>query len=158
LLGLVLVVARQYARAAEECRTAVQLAPGLWWLHWFYGTALLQQGRLVRGFQQCQKVYEQVHEPLVVGAMSCVCGLFLRRKRAKQLLSELHDMSRSAYVSPLAFALAYLGLADDRVFEWLERAIDARDMAVTHMPSMPIYDGIRDDPRFRALLARMRLA
>ncbi len=157
LLGLVLMVARQYARAAGECRTAVQLAPGLWWLHWFYGTALLQQGRLVRGFQQCQKVYEQVHEPLVVGAMSCVCGLFLRRKRAKQLLSELHGMSRTAYVSPLAFAFAYLGLADDRVFEWLNKAIDARDMAVTHMPSMPIYDGIRDDPRFRALLARMRL-
>lgn len=28
---------------------------------------------------------------------------------------------------------------------------------VTHLPSMPLYDGIRDDPRFSALLARMNL-
>jgi len=55
-------------------------------------------------------------------------------------------------------AWAYLGIGDERVFEWLEKAIDARDPAVTHMPSMPLYDGIRGDPRFHALLARMRLA
>jgi hypothetical protein len=28
---------------------------------------------------------------------------------------------------------------------------------VTHLPSMPLYDGIRDDPRFCLLLARMHL-
>jgi hypothetical protein len=62
-----------------------------------------------------------------------------------------------SYVPPLAFAWAYLGLEDDRVFEWLGKAMEARDPAVTHMPSMPIYDGIRGDARFRALLAKMRL-
>ena len=41
---------------------------------------------------------------------------------------------------------------------WLDRAIDARDPVVTHLPSMSLYDGIRDDLRFRALLARMHLA
>ena len=58
---------------------------------------------------------------------------------------------------PSAFALACPGLGDDRVFEWFDKAIDARDPIATHLPSMPIYDGLRADPRFHALLARMNL-
>jgi serine/threonine-protein kinase len=158
LFGLVLVVARQYARAAGECREAVRLAPGLWWLHWFYGTALVMQGRIVLGLREFRRVYEEIHDPLVVGLMSGLYAMFLQRKKAKALLAELQEMSRTAYVPPFGMAFAYLGLGDDRVFEWLDKAIDARDPVVTHLPSMPLYDGIRDDPRFRALLARMHLA
>jgi lipoprotein NlpI len=156
-LGLVLVAARQYGRAAEACGTAVQLAPGLWWLHWFYGTALLMQGRVVLGLRECRRVYEEIHDPLVVGAMAGLYGMFLRRKKAKALLSELQQMSRTAYVPPFGMAFAYLGLGDDRVFEWMDKTIDARDPIATHLPSMPLYDGIRDDPRFGALLRKMNL-
>ena len=156
--GNVLQVARQYARAAQECREAVRLAPELWWLHWFYGFALILQGKRVEGFEQCRKVYDQIHQPLVVGGMALLYGLSLRRRKARQLLVELQDLSKTTHVPPMALAFAYLGLGDDRVFEWLDKAIDARDPVATHLPSMPLYDGIRDDPRFRPLLARMHLA
>jgi serine/threonine-protein kinase len=156
--GMVLDAARQYARAAEECRAAVELAPGLWWLRWFYGAALLMNGKLEEGFRQCRKVYKEIHQPLVVGAMALIYGFFLRGKQAKQVFAELEDMSRNVHVSPLAFAWAHLGIGDDRVFEWLDKAVDARDPAVTLLPSMWMYDRIRDDARFRALLARMNLA
>jgi TolB-like protein len=157
-LGLVLTVSRDYRRAEEECRIAIELAPGLWFPHWFLGAALLLQGKLSEGFLHCRHVYERFpREPLAIGGMCLLYGLFSRRKRAKELFAELLDLARGAYVPPLAFAWAYLGLENDRVFEWLGRAIEARDPAVTHMPSMPIYDGIRQDARFRALLAKMRL-
>ena len=55
-------------------------------------------------------------------------------------------------------AWAYMGVGDERVFEWLEKAIDAHDPGVIYMPGLPIYDGIRGDPRFRTLLAKMGLA
>jgi adenylate cyclase len=155
--GLVLVAARRYARAAEECRKAIELASGLWWLHWFYGTALLMQGKLVRGYREAHLAFQKIHQPLVVGGMAFVYGLSLQRKKAKQLLSELTAMSQTTYVPPLAFAWAYLGLGDDRAFEWFDKAIDARDPAITHLPSMPLYDSIRGDSRFHAMLERMHL-
>jgi adenylate cyclase len=157
LLGLVYVVARQSANAVEECRRAVELAPSLWWLHWFYMTALLQHGKLIQGFREARIAHEQNHQPLVTGGMALIYGLCLRRKKAKQFYAELQRLSRTEYVPPAAFAFAYLGLGDDRVFEWLDKAIDARDPVVTHLPSMPLYDSIREDPRFRALLAKMHL-
>ncbi len=156
-LSLVLQVARQYGRSAEECRTALELAPGVWWLHWFYGTALLLQGRTVLGLKECRRVYEEIHDPLTVGLMAGLYGMFLRRRKAKALLSELQEVSRTTYVPPFAMAFAYLGVGDDRVFEWLDKAIDARDPLATHLPSMPFYDGIRNDPRFGALLRKMNL-
>jgi TolB-like protein len=161
LFGLVLVVARQFARASEECRTALRLAPGLWFLRWFYSTALLLEGKVDRGLREARRVYRQINQPLVIGAMALIYGLFLGsegRKPAERLLAELKEASRTEYVPPIAFAMAYLGLKDDHVFEWLDRAIGARDPVVTHLPSMPLYDGIREDPRFHALLAKMHLA
>jgi serine/threonine-protein kinase len=158
LFGMVLMAARQYPRAVAECRAAVRLAPGLWWLRWFYGTALLLQGRVAEAMTQCGKVCDEVHQPIVVGAMSLVSGLARRPKKARQLFAELHEMSRTADVAPVAVAMACLGVGDDRVFEWFAKAIDARHPIVTHLPSMSLYDGIRDDPRFGALLARMHLA
>ncbi len=156
-LSLVLAAARQYARAVEEGRTGVQLAPGLWWLRWFYGGALVFQGRIGLGLRECRKVYHEIQEPLVIGAMASMLGLCRRRKQAKDLLADLQRLARTTYVPPMAFALAYLGVGDDRVFEWLDKSIDARDPQATHLPSMPHYDGIRGDSRFQALLRKMNL-
>ncbi len=140
-----------------QCRRAVELAPRLWWLHWSYGTALLLQGKLERCYRESRLAYEKIHQPLAVGAMAFVYALALQRRKAKQLLSELTEMSRTEYVPPVAFALTYLDLADDKMFECFYMAISARDPVVTHLPSMPLYDSIRNGPRFQALLAKMHL-
>ena len=66
----------------------------------------------------CWQVYAQIHQPVVIGAMT----------------------------------------GGDLAFEWFDRAITARDAIASHLPSMPLYDGLRPDPRFRKLLARMNLA
>jgi hypothetical protein len=58
----------------------------------------------------------------------------------------------------MALAFVILGRAHDRVLERPGKAADARDRAVTHLTSMPLSDGIREAPRFQALLARMHLA
>jgi anaerobic glycerol-3-phosphate dehydrogenase len=94
---------------------------------------------------------------MLVGAMALLYGLHGRDEAARQLFAELEELSRTVSVPPLAFALACLGLGDERVFDWLAKAIDARDPAVTQMPSLPFYDGIRGDPQFTALLERMGL-
>jgi len=156
--GLVWLVAREYEHAAEECRTALKIAPELLPAHWFLGYALLMLGKENEGLAESRKMYQLGGlNPLIPGGMCIVYGILGREEDARLMFAELTELSRSAWVPPLAFAWAYLGLRDERVFEWLDKAIDARDPAVTHMPTMPFYDGIRNDPRFHKLLAKMGL-
>jgi hypothetical protein len=60
--------------------------------------------------------------------------------------------------SPFQVALVYVGLDDmDRAFEWLDRAIEARAWEAPMIKANPIFERIRSDPRFPALLGRIGL-
>jgi tetratricopeptide (TPR) repeat protein len=157
--GLTLITARDFERAVEECRIALELAPGLYAARWFLGSSLIMSGRIEEGLRECTEVYEHGGlGAMATGGMGTIYGMIGRMKESRKMLSELSDTARTTWVPPLAFAWACLGSKDEKVFEWLDKAIDERDPAVTHMPSMPIYDGVREHPRFRQLLTKMNLA
>jgi hypothetical protein len=55
-------------------------------------------------------------------------------------------------------ARAYFALGDkNRGFEWLTKAFDQRSGFISVANVNPAFDGIRDDPRFKALVARLTL-
>jgi serine/threonine-protein kinase len=156
-LGITLVAARDYERAGEECRASVELAPQLWWPHWMLSTALLCQGRAEEAVAEGRIAVELYGAPMILAAMCTVYGLLGREAEAAACHARVLEAARTTSVPPMAMALCYLGLRSEHVFEWLDKAIDARDAIATHMPSMPYFDGIRGDPRFQALLAKMNL-
>ena len=65
--------------------------------------------------------------------------------------SALEQTSTSRYVPPYAIALGYLGFhRADEVFQWLDRAYDARDVHLVFAPVDPKWDPYRGERRFRA--------
>jgi hypothetical protein len=78
------------------------------------------------------------------------------RQKARRLLSEM--LSRPG-AAPYDIAIAYVGLgANDDAFAWLDKALQARSGAFNEVNADPIFDGLRPDPRFAALLDRMGLS
>ena len=71
--------------------------------------------------------------------------------------SNLLERRRSqAYVGGVALAHASLGLGDhDRAISWLQQAAEERDGQMTHLNALFLYDPLRADPRFQALLKKM---
>jgi hypothetical protein len=54
--------------------------------------------------------------------------------------------------------LVYLGLGEkEQAIEWLDKASDERPPEIIHVKCEPIYDSIRDEPKFRALLKKVGL-
>ena len=158
VLGLVSMVACNPARAEEECRVAVDLAPGLWMPQWCLGASMMMRRKLFQGFRQCRGVQDRFPlQPAVIGAMCMLYAKFFRRRKARQLLAQLMELSKTAYVPPVAIAMAYFGLGDDRAFEWFDKAIEVRDPGLTQLASLPFFDHARGDPRFHRLLAKMNL-
>jgi hypothetical protein len=61
-------------------------------------------------------------------------------------------------VPSFAMALAYLALDQkDEAFVWLEKDVDDRTIYASSYATESALDGLRDDPRFKAMLKRMNL-
>jgi len=66
--------------------------------------------------------------------------------------------SRTAYVTPWQIGTLYTRAGkNDEALKWLEKAYEAHDQNTPYLSVDPIFDGLRDDPRFQDLLRRMKL-
>jgi hypothetical protein len=92
-----------------------------------------------------------------VGSLGRAYALTGRRREAARLLDDLDERSQHRFVSAYGRALIYLGLGDDRLFEWLERACDERAGWVMYLATDPRFDVVRGAARFRSVLQRLNL-
>jgi TolB-like protein/Flp pilus assembly protein TadD len=78
------------------------------------------------------------------------------RAEADAALQELHD--RFADTGAFQIAVVYALRKDaDKVFEWLDRALETRDPGVTLVLYAPFLDAYHKDPRFAAFCRKMKL-
>ncbi len=79
--------------------------------------------------------------------------------RALQSLAEmLIERSKTSYVTPWQVATLYTraGMKDEAL-DWFEKAYDAHDPNMPYLSVDPIFEDLRDLPRFQAILRRMGL-
>lgn len=78
---------------------------------------------------------------------------------AREVLNDLERLSTEGYVSAMNIALVYLGLKKhERVWQWLERAINNRDVWLVWLKVAPRWDALRSDSRFPELIRTIGLA
>jgi serine/threonine-protein kinase len=154
----VLRLARRTAEAEAECRRALELDPNFWRAILGLGLRYEEDGRYddaISCFERAKELSEGI--PNAIGALGHAYALAGRRADARRLLRELDELAERRYVSPWGRALIYLGLRDDRVFDWLERSCRERILWVTYLATDPRFDPLRSDARFRSVLQRLRL-
>jgi TolB-like protein/Tfp pilus assembly protein PilF len=78
--------------------------------------------------------------------------------KAKAIIAQLKQISARTYVPTVYIALVYTGLHDlDNAFAWLDKAYAERCEYLVYLPTEPLADPLRGDPRFTKLLARLGL-
>jgi TolB-like protein/Tfp pilus assembly protein PilF/predicted Ser/Thr protein kinase len=76
----------------------------------------------------------------------------------RRMAETLVARSQTAYVSPWQIGTLYTRAGkNDKALEWLEKAYQARDQNMPYLGVDPIFDTLRDDPRYQGLLRRMNL-
>ncbi len=66
--------------------------------------------------------------------------------------------SERSYVQAQWIAQLYAHAGEkDRALDWLEKAYQERESRLVYLGVFPVWDSLRDDPRFRDLLSRMNL-
>jgi hypothetical protein len=114
-------------------------------------------GRLPEALQEFETAVRDSHDnPLAVGHLGYGHALMGDRGEAEKCAAKMQGLANQRYVLPSAAALVYLGLGDhDRVFESLDKAAQEREFRMIHLKVDPIYDPLREDPRFDTLVRRV---
>jgi len=77
---------------------------------------------------------------------------------ARRALVRIHEVASRRYVSPYHFAYVHTGLGEnDLAIDWLERAVHDRVPGVHGVKGSFLFQSLRDEPRFLALLRSMNL-
>jgi pentatricopeptide repeat protein len=75
---------------------------------------------------------------------------------AHAVVDEMVKASAEKYVSPASIALVFNGLGDqEKTLAWLERALRDRDPRLISLRVDPIWNNLRSDPGFEAVLRRI---
>ncbi len=157
--GWMLYHAREYQPAIEQYRKTLELGPDFPVAHYYLGVAYEQTGRLAEAIAALKKAVElSGGAPYAVAGLAHAYALSGRRREAEEVVARLQDEATRHYVPSIWLAWALSGLRErDPVFAYLERAFDERHSDIAFLQVEPVWDSLRWDPRFVALLRRLNL-
>jgi len=149
-------LSRQYDLALTKAEETVGLDSAFLLAHFYLGLICVQKKLFDRAIEHLGVVAEGTNNlPITVSALIFAHAAAGKRRKAQQLMQHLRELSKQQYVSAYDFALAHTALEQfDEAFDALERALDERGW-MNHLHVEPMLDGLRNDPRFPALLRRM---
>jgi TolB-like protein len=148
------MMARDYDGAVASYRELVATDPDFYKGYTGLGRALALQGNYLDALRMLDQGRAMAGDiPNILAAMGQVYGLGGETDRARDMLAKLEDLARTAYVPSTAFAVVHLGLGEyERALDWLEKGLALRDPPLTSLYAHPVYDPLRRNPRFDALL------
>ncbi|MGH9405311.1 MAG: winged helix-turn-helix domain-containing protein [Terriglobia bacterium] len=151
--------ARDYHRAVQQLREAINLEPRYPWTHFRLAEVQAQEGSLPAAMAELSAFPTLLKENasfIVLAAQ--ICGKAGKRDQGRKMLDRLRGLASRQYVSPSDTALVYAGLGEKKkALEWLNKAYAEHDDGLNLLKVEPLYDSLRHDSQFQALLGAMRL-
>ena len=145
---------RDYARAFELLRQANELGPPLS-ATWEIGL-YIRSGSLNEAFAEIEKAKAiRKDDPLFIYSTGMAYAASGKQAEALQSIKELEAISGASLSTAHWIAKIYATLNDkEMAFSWLDRGLATGALGVFYNDE-PVWDPIRDDPRFAALVGKM---
>jgi TolB-like protein/DNA-binding winged helix-turn-helix (wHTH) protein len=156
--GVLLYFARDYDRAIEQFRMVLEMDPDFTHGH------MIQNVYAAKGmYKEAIADIENIKRGAGGGAWywsakARVYGQWGHGAQARQALKALEEMNRQHPVDPAPLAWAHMGMGHrEESLRWLAKAYAQHSNAIVMLKVEPIYDPVRDDARFQALVRRVGL-
>ena len=145
--------------AIKECRRTIQLDPGFAVAYDVLGGLLASKGSVEEAIPMLQQAVTLSRGAgLSLANLGHVQARLGGGEEARKILQRLAQTSRERYVPALAFAIVHLGLGEHEVaLDWLEKAYAERFNRLAYLRREPIWQALRENPRFQDLLRRINL-
>jgi TolB-like protein/Tfp pilus assembly protein PilF len=158
-LAFVFLLTRRYDRCIHQALTAIEVDPSMILGYFSLGNAYEQKGQHAAAIEAYEK-------GIVLGGPVAfyraftghVYGKSGEDLKARDILQELKELSKTTYVPQWYSAIIYDGLGErDLAIEALEGAWQSRETMLVFLKVCPQFDHIRDDPRFQEIERRVGL-
>ncbi len=152
--------ARRPDEALAQYQKTLELAPEFVRTHYFLALSYLEIGSHREAIAEIEQAIRLSDEnPVFVGALGFALAKSGDEQAALHMLDKLEERSRQGYVPAFSRALVHIGMRrSDQAFEELDRAFDERSSWLVSLNVEPLFDPIRDDPRFCDLVGRVGLS
>ncbi len=155
-LAFFLYWARRYEEATTQIRKTLELDPNNAFAHSILGWCLIGKGNKAEARAEFQKATSLDDLPWYISSLGYACAAKGDRAKAEQILQDLEELSKQRYVSPANRAAVYLGLGEnEKALDWLEKAYEDRDPIFWWIDGDQLYDSVRNEPRFQALVQKI---
>jgi TolB-like protein/DNA-binding winged helix-turn-helix (wHTH) protein/Tfp pilus assembly protein PilF len=156
-LGFGLFLLRRFDDAIEQLKKTLELDPTFILTHLRLMYAYLEKQMFKEATAEAERFCALSGDKRDVEYLAVVHARSGSVEKARQLLGELHEIGAHTYVSPVSFANVYLSLGNKSdALRMLEDGVETKATDIIGLRE-PIWDALRSEPRFRALLKKMNL-
>lgn len=122
--------------------------------------AYVESGQYAKAISHIEQWRHVESNPWSWGLEAYVYGRSGNRAKTRHALEKMEEAKRQQHMDPaIMSSAAYLAMGEnDKVLASLEEAYSARSNALTTLKVDPIYDSVRSEPRFQALMRQVGLA
>jgi len=154
MVGWVYYLARRYDCAQDHLQMVVEQASDFAMAHFWLGQVLQQMGAWQLAIRSLEQAAVLFGSNICLGSLASAHAGAGSITRAKTLIGEMHQLEEiNRYFPAYTVAEAYAALDDrERAFAYLRKAYVQREPALLFIGVEPKMDGVRNDPRFAALV------
>ena len=151
--------AREYDAAIEHAERLPSIISNHFWSPFFSGLAYEQKGQLAPAIDRLQQASDRAPDSTYAFAgLAHAHGLAGDFRQARRMLKELEEKRGRRYVPAYDLAIVNLGVgAIEESLDLLDQSFDERSSWLIHLAVDPRLDRLKDELRFRALVARVGL-
>ncbi|MEO5824405.1 MAG: protein kinase [Gemmatimonadales bacterium] len=152
-----LYLAGRYDEVIAQHAKTIAVDPTFMYLDSFLGAAYREQGRYDEALREYLRVQGYVGDMPLHG-LAITYARIGRTAEARDVLARFETYGRTHYVNPIFLAAIHTSLGElDRAMVLVERAVSDRSVLAAGLAFWPELAPLRTDPRFVALLKRVKL-
>jgi TolB-like protein/DNA-binding winged helix-turn-helix (wHTH) protein len=154
----ILYYSRQYDSALKQCRSVLELDPNFRHARGLMIPSYSELGRYDEALDEMDRWAAGDQGPWAIAMRAAVYSRLGRAEEARREVVNIEQLPGSRIDRTPALLVAYSGTGQkERAIELLQKAFSEHSNAVVQIKVDPMYDPIRDDPRFKDLLRRIGL-
>ncbi len=157
-LAWVLILDGRVDEGIEQALRMIEPDPRYWFGHLVLALGLERKGRFTEAVDEVKKAYSLNDSTTLAAYTGYMLAAAGRKEEAQAVLGDLLEQSKRKYVPAYYVAAIYSALNEkDKAFEFLEKASEQRT-GIVGLKTETLWDNIRPDPRFDAMLKRLNLS